>query len=190
MSDIAQDTRETLERHEQLHESGDPHGRRVALLIGVLAAALALCDMRERSSQNAYLAHHIGASDEFAFYQARQTRALVLTQSAAMVDTLPASPESAKAAAAARAEAARLTEDSSRGNGQKQIQARAAAETAQRDKALHLYEWFEFVTSGLQIAIVLASVSVVTRLRVVAFISAGLGAAAVAFALALVAGAL
>jgi hypothetical protein len=189
MVDIAHETHETLERHEHLaHGETDHHGRRTALLIGILAAALALCDMGERSSQNAYLAHHIGASNEYAFYQARQTRALVLSQSAVMLDALPASPEVAKAAAAARAEAARLTEDSDRGNGQRQIQARATAESAARDIALHRYEWYEIVTSGLQIAIVLASVSVVTRLRAIAYLSAGLGLAAVALAIAVVTG--
>ena len=166
MSELVQDTQETLERHEHLaHGAPDHHGRRIALLIGVLAAVLAVCDMSERSSQNAYLAHHVGASDEYAFYQARQTRALVLNQSAVLLDALPPTPQTAKAAQTARAEANRLIEDSDRGNGQKQILARAVAETKARDLALHRYEWFEIVTSALQIAIVLASVSVITRIQ-------------------------
>ncbi|WP_158742386.1 DUF4337 family protein [Acidisphaera sp. L21] len=181
MSDIAQ---ETLERHEHLkHHPEDSHGKRAALIIGVLAATLAICEMAERSSQNSYLAHHIGASNEYAFYQARQNRSLVLNQTATILNALPSpTPESQKIATAADAEAKRLIEDSDRGNGAKQIQARAAAETAQRDHALHRYEWFEIVTSGLQIAIVLASVSVVTGLASVLLLGAGLGVAAAALA--------
>ena len=53
-------------------------------------------------------------------------------------------------------------------------------ETEARDKSLHRYEWFEMVTSGLQIAIVLASVSVVTQLASVLLLSVGVGAVAAA----------
>jgi hypothetical protein len=184
MSELVQDTRETLERHEHLaHGAPEHHGRRIALLIGVLAAVLAVCDMSERSAQNSYLAHHVSASDEYAFYQARQTRALVLNQSAVILEALPPTPQTLKAAQAARLEATRLMEDSDRGNGQRQILARAAAQTKTRDQALDRYEWFEIVTSALQIAIVLASVSVVTRIRVIAFAGAGLGLVAAGLAL-------
>jgi Domain of unknown function (DUF4337) len=189
MSDLVQNTRETLERHEHLaHETHDSHGRRIALLIGVLAATLAVCDMSERTAQNAYLAYHIAASDQYAFLQARETRALVLNQSATLLDALPATPQTATAAQAARTEALRLTADSDRGNGLHQIQARATAETKARDAALDRYEWFEIVTSALQIAIVLASVSVVTRIRSIAFLGGGLGLAAAGLALLVVAG--
>ena len=179
---------ETLEQHHHLQENPeDSNARRAALLVGVLAAVLAVSEMAERSSQNAYLAHHIGASNEYAFYQARQTRALVLQQSAALMAVLPPTPETTKAAAAATAEAKRLTEDSDRGNGGNQIQARAAAETKARDESLHRYEWYEIATSALQIAIVLASVSIVTRLPAVTWVGAGIGVLAAALA-ALVAG--
>jgi hypothetical protein len=190
MSDLAQDTQDTLERHEHLaHGPSDPHGRRIALLIGILAAVLAVCDMTERSAQNAYLAHHIAASDQYAFLQARETRALVLNQSATLLDALPATPQTATAAQAARTEAKRLTADSDRGNGINQIQARATAETKARDAALDRYDWFEIVTSALQIAIVLASVSVVTRIRSIAVLGAGLGLLAAGLALGVVMGA-
>ena len=180
MSDLAQDT---LEQHEHLHHNPeDSHARRAALLIGVLAAVLAVSEMAERSSQNAYLAHHIGASNEYAFYQSRQTRALVLSQSAVVMRALPATPETQKAAADAEVEAKRLTDDSDRGNGSRQIQARADAEAKARDTALHRYEWYEVVTSALQIAIVLVSVSVVTRLVRLVLAGAGIGVVAAGLA--------
>ena len=181
MSELAT---ETLERHHHLeHNPDNRHGKRAALVIGVLAAILALCEMVERNSQNAYLAHHIGASNEYAFYQARQNRALILGQTATMLNATAPTPENQKIAAAAEAEAKRLTDDSDRGNGAKQIQARAAAETEARDRALHRYELFEIVTSALQIAIVLASVSVVTQIASVLFLGIGIGALASIMAL-------
>ncbi len=181
---------ESLERHEHLREAPeDRHGRRAALLIGILAAILALCEMAERSAQNAYLAHHITVSDDFAFYQARQARALTLNQTAMLLQVLgPPSPEVQTAVTDAQAEAHRLTDDSERGNGLKQIQARSEAEGKLRDRALHQYEWLEIVTSALQIAIVLASVSVVTRLPRVAYLGAGVGAVAAGLALLVVTG--
>ncbi len=186
MSEMAQ---ETFEQHEHLqHHPDDDHARRAALVIGVLAATLAVCEMAERSSQNAYLAHHIGASNEFAFYQARQTRALMLNEMAQVMAALPPTPATQKASADAASEAKRLTEDSDRGNGANQIQARAAAESAAREHALHRYEWFEYATSGLQIAIVLASVSVVTRVTRVMYVGAGLGVLAAALAVLVAAG--
>ena len=176
MSEIAH---ETLERHEHLkHNPNDGHGKRAALVIGILACTLALCEVAERSSQNGYLSHNIGASNEFAFYQARQNRALILTQTATIMGALPATPETQKTIASAEAEAKRLLEDSDRGNGAKQILARANAETHERDHDLHKYEWYEIVTSTLQIAIVLASVSVVTQLASVLFVGIGIGAVA------------
>ena len=182
MSELAQ---ETLEQHHHLAEHPeDGHAKRAALVIGILAATLAVCDLTERSSQNAYLAHYIGSSNEYAFYQSRQNRALVLTQTATILGALPPTPETAAAAASAKAEAARLTEDSDRGNGSKQIVARATAEGEARDAALHRYEWFEIVTSALQIAIVLASVSVVTKLPRVMWAGAAIGIGAAALAVA------
>ena len=189
MSDLAQ---ETFEQHQHLHHNPeDTNARRAALVIGVLAAVLAVSEMAERSSQNAYLAHHIGASNEYAFYQARQTRAMTLTQTAAILDALPDAPGSTdpkQAAAGARAEADRLTADSERGNGAKQILARAEAETRARDAALHRYEWYEIVTSALQIAIVLASASVVTRIAPITWLGGGLGVVAAALAALVAAG--
>ncbi len=190
MSDLAQ---ETFEQHEHLHHNPqDGNARRAALVIGVLAAVLAVAEMAERSSQNAYLAHYIGASNEYAFYQARQTRAMNLTQTASILDALPDAAGAAdpKAAAkAARAESERLIADSDRGNGATQILARATAETQVRDAALHRYEWFEIVTSALQIAIVLASASVVTRIGAITWLGGGLGLLAAGLAALVAAGA-
>jgi hypothetical protein len=176
--DIATDA---LERQKE--EPRDFHSRLAALLIGILAAVLALSEMAERSSQNAYLARNIAVANEYAFYQARQSRALILNQTATLLQALPPTPETAKQITGAQAEAKRITEDSERGNGLKQIQARAEAGTQARDIALHKYEWYEIVTSALQIAIVLASVSVVIEWKMVAYVGAALGAAAGVLAL-------
>jgi hypothetical protein len=106
----------------------------------------------------------------------------VLSQSAVILSALPPTPETQKAAADALAESKRLTEDSARGNGSQQIQARADAEARAREVSLHRYEWYELVTSALQIAIVLSSVSVVTRIARLTWLGAGIGLLAGALA--------
>ncbi len=188
MSDVKQ---EMLEPHRQLEEHGESgHSKVAALVIGVLAATLAVCEVAERGAQIGYLAHYIGGSNEYAFYQARQNRALVLTQTAEVLRALPPTPATAKTIADATAEAARLTEDSERGNGGKQIMARATAENAARDSALHRYEWYELLTSAIEIAIVLGSVSVITKLPQVLWLAGAIGATSAALAVAVAGGAL
>ncbi len=159
-------------------------------MIGVLAATLAVCQVAERGAQIGYLAHYIGGSNEYAFYQSRQNRALVLTQTAEVLRALPSTPATQQTIATATAEAARLTEDSERGNGAKQIVARAEAENALRDKALHRYEWYELVTSAIEIAIVLGSASVITKLQPVLWLAGAIGAGAAGVAAGVAAGAL
>ena len=59
------------------------------MLIAVLAAALALAEMGEKGAQNAYLTHHIAASDDYAFYQAKNVRATVWAAEAGILANLP-----------------------------------------------------------------------------------------------------
>ena len=184
MSDIEL-ARDHLERHDHLvHHPDDHHARRTSVLIGILAAGLALADMSGRSAQNSYLSHHITASDDYAFFQARETRMRIAEQTAVLLQASPNAADAGvqKAIAEAQAEAKRVSEDSDHGNGLRQLQAKADAETKLRGEALERYELFERVTSGLQIAIVLASVSVVTKIRTLVWIALALGAAAAAYA--------
>jgi hypothetical protein len=77
-------------------------------------------------------------------------------------------------AAEARAQAKRMDDDE-KTLGRKQLLARAEHSQALRDHEFHRYHLFELVVSGLQIAIVLASVSVVTRVNALALGAGVLG---------------
>ena len=68
MSETIEQAKESIA--EAHHAHGDTSARRIAILIAVLAAALALADMGEKGAQNAYLTHHIAVTDDWAFYQA------------------------------------------------------------------------------------------------------------------------
>jgi hypothetical protein len=82
-----------------------------------------------------------------------------------------------------RTEATRLDDDE-KTQGRKQLMEMARASEAERGHAFHRFHLFESVTGGLEIAIVLASVSIVTRTRTLAIIAAILGGAASLFGLA------
>jgi len=174
--------------HHAYEQHGDGRARHVAILISVLAAALALAEIGEKRSQNAYLTHHIAASDEWAFYQAKTLRSALY---ALHVEALESQPNAAEAAVrqrveAARAEMARLDDDAAT-QGRKQLMAAARKEEQERDHDGHRYHKFELVVGALQIGIVLASVSVVTRMRTLALTAAALGGVASVYGL-LVAG--
>jgi hypothetical protein len=184
-SEIAQENLESVHHH-----GADRSARRIAVLIAALAAMLALCEMGEKAAQNAYLTHHIQISDTWAFFQAKNIRATTLRGLADIMDSLPNAGDAAvkQRAAAARATADRLDDDPKAGDGRKQLTAKATAEEQLREAAFHRYHMFEFTVGALQIAIVLASVSVVTRVLWLAFGAAAIGGAAGLFGLATIAG--
>lgn len=172
--------------HEiQGHHHGDPPGdtgaRQVAVLISILAAALALAQMGEKSAQNAYLGHHIAVSDDWAFYQAKNLRSVVRGVEADLLQSLPNATDPAVQSRIgdARTYAARMRDDP-KGEGMKQLAAQARREEQAREVSFHRYHTFELVVGALEIAIVLASVSVVTRVRALAVGAAVIGMVAAA----------
>ena len=182
MSDNIDRAREGI---EQAHHAGATHGdhmaRMVAVMIAVLAALLAIGEMGEKMSQNAYLTHHISLSDDYNFYQAKKMRATMLTVGADILAGLPgtaADPQAAARIAAMKRQIGKLESDPAGGEGQKQLLAKARVQAELRDRELHRYHLFEVVVGALQIAIVLASVSVVTRMRNLALGAGAIGAAA------------
>lgn len=162
---------ETIERaKETIHEAH--HARWIAVLIAVLAAALALADLGEKQSQNSYLTHHIAVSDTWAFYQAKNIRATMLAAEATLLGRLGDAAVVRPDIARARDNEARMRDEPD-GDGMKQLAERARRAEAARDEAFHRYHEYELVVGALQIAIVLASVSVVTRVLALA-VGAGL----------------
>lgn len=182
---------EALERahHIQGHEEeahNDSAARRVAVLVSVLAAALAIAQMAEKSSQNAYLTHHIAVSDDWAFYQAKSVRSVMRSTEAAVLASLPnsADPVVQTRIKDARAYAVRMQDDP-KGGGMKQLAEQARQEEHAREVAFHRYHGLELAVGGLEIAIVLASVSVVTRINALAIGGGVLGVIAAASGLAI-----
>ena len=156
---------ETMHGHGESH--GDPWARGVAVMVSILAASLALAEIGGKSAQNAYLTHHIAVSDDWAFYQAKNGRATIRLVEASMLESLPnaADPATQARIKDAKEYAARMRDDPKAGDGMKQISEKAKASEHARDEAFHQYHGYELTVGGLEIGIVLASVSVVTAMR-------------------------
>ncbi len=166
MSDDLERAQKGMEDAHEAHVAhGDTGARNVAILISILAAGLAIAEMQEKSAQNRYMAAHIQVSDDFAFYQAKTVRMNLYALHAETLAALPdaADPSVRKQIDAAQAAARRL--DTEPNTGRRDILAQSEAHKTERERYAHRYELFEIVVGALQIAIVLASVSVVTRMR-------------------------
>jgi len=62
---------------QHAHHLGDGRARKTAVLIAVLAAALAVADLAEKSARNEFLTRHVVLSDDWSFYQAKNAGATI-----------------------------------------------------------------------------------------------------------------
>ena len=179
MSESAEHAHEAIEKHAS---HSDPWARRVAMLVSMLAATLALSQIGGKMSQNAYQTHHVALSNEWAFYQAKNLRAVVRTSEADLLASLPNAQDPAVLARIKDANEYidRMRDDPKGGEGMKQLAVRARGLEVERDEAEHRYHNYEYAVGALEIAIVLASVSVITGMRALTFAAAAIGAGAAA----------
>ncbi len=190
MSETIEQAREGIERahHAHAHE-GDESARWIAVLVAVLAALLAISDLGEKSSTTTYLTRHIALSDDYAYYQEKHVRLTTMQSEEAVLLSLPnaADPAIQNRVRQSHEEQARLQDSpGSQGaasQGMKQLMEKATQDKEVRDHAAHLAHQLETVVGGLQLAIVLASVSVVTRVRALAWGGAVLGLAGTVYGL-------
>ena len=184
MSETVEQAREGIEHAHHAHAEGDHSARWIAVLVAVLAAALAISELGEKSWMTEFLTRHIALSDDYAYYQEKHVRLTTMQAEEATLLSLPdaASPAVQERVKASREEQARLQDNPKTGQGMKQLQEQADREKERRDHAAHLAHHLEISVGGLQIAIVLASVAVVTRVRALAWAGGALGAAMAAYA--------
>lgn len=186
MSESIEHAREGIERAREAHEHGpDRAARWVAVLVALLAAALALADVGEKASQTAFLMNHISMSDDYSYYQAKNLRVSTLEGTIGILESLPdaATPAVRARIQAARMEQATLRDNQAAGNGMKQLRATAARHHAAAEVALHREHGFSGAAGALQIAILIASVSIVTAVRGLRWGATAIGFAAIIFGL-------
>jgi hypothetical protein len=185
MVDPVDTAQEQIESAHEAHGEKDNWARWMAVAVSCLAASLALADLGAKSSQTAYLTHNITASDTWNAYQAKNLRANLFDAEVALLLSLPNATDPAiqERIKTARSEEARMHDEPASGDGMKQLQATAHEQERDREMAFHAYHGFEYTSSALEISIVLASVSVVTRVRALGVAASGIGLAAIGYGL-------
>ena len=166
------------------HGHVDSHGggnKGIALLISVLALVLAFSETLGKSAQTAALAYNIEASNLWAFFQAKTIRQTVLRTAAEELETASSSDLSKKQVAKWRETAQRYQSEPETNEGRDQLAARAKAAEKKRDISMAAYHHYELASAAVQIAIVLASASIIAEIIALAWIGGALGVIGIIF---------
>jgi hypothetical protein len=178
---------EALEVHEKVeHAAGGAHGgghgapnREVGLLIAALAAALALAEAAGGGAQTEALDRNVEASNLWAFYQAKTIRMTIVRTAAEAARLRPGAADPASGPGeqldAWERTAARYESEPGTGEGREELAARAGTAEAARARALAAYHLYEYGSAAFQLAIVLASATVITGVAALALAAGGLG---------------
>ena len=165
------------------HGHVDHHGgnKGIALLISILALVLAFSETLGKGAQTAALAMNIEASNLWAFFQAKTIRQTILRTAADQTAVSPSSGNSQKQIEAWKKTAERYQSEPETGEGREQLAARAKQAEKKRDHAMAAYHHYELASAAVQIAIVLASASIITTMPALVWLAVVLGAVGVAF---------
>jgi Domain of unknown function (DUF4337) len=178
---------ESMEQAEHAeHAAGS--NRKIALLIAVIALFLSLSETLGKGAQTESISKNVEASNLWAFFQAKSIRRTTVQTAAEGLKITSAllSDEALKAAAAKQLEdwqktAARYRSEPETGEGSEQLAARAKHAEEERDLAAAKYHHFELASAAFQIAIVLASATIITGILALASVSGVLALAGIAF---------
>lgn len=169
---------------EQLSGSKEAYNKWVGVYIGVLAVLLAICNVGGANATKDAMQSNIGASDTWAFFQAKNIRrnstTLAANELELMLAAQPTIPEEVKRRFEEkikeyRAEAQRLTTDPAKKEGLDELFTKAKGLEVARDVALAKDPYFDWSQAFLQIAIVLASVHLIIGNVWLLLLSGGLG---------------
>ena len=164
------------------HGQADHGGNKgVALLISVLALVLAFSETLGKSAQTEAMSYNIQASNLWAFFQAKTIRQTTLRTAADQLGVTADSEKSKKQIEAWKKTAERYEDEPETREGRKQLAERAKNAERKRDKAFAAYHHFEMSSAAVQIAIVLASASIITSIPALFWTAGALGAVGIAF---------
>ena len=172
------------------HLPSDPSHRKVALLIAVLALILSFAETLAKGAQTTALSSNVATANLWAFFQAKSIRMTVVRTAAeaAEIDLLQAASDQVREALQKRVAdwektATRYDSEPETQEGRKELMARAKLTEAKRDRALAAYHHYEVASAAVQIAIVLASASIITGVTVLTWLGGALGIVGIVFSL-------
>ena len=168
---------ESMEQADHAKEAAGENVK-IALLIAVIALCLALSETLGKGAQTESISKNVESSNLWAFFQAKSIRRTVL-QTAAEQTKLglgSAGDDTAKATVQKQIDdwqkaAARYRSEPETGEGTEQLSERAKLAEEERDLSTAKYHHFELASAAFQIAIVLASATIITGMLALAWIS-------------------
>ena len=160
---------------EEIHERGETaFGRRAALTTAIYAIVLSIAALGGNNTVKEMLLAQQQSSDQWAFYQAKVIREHQYRGQKMILETQLAEPSTLKGAERAKVEAlaAKFAEEEKRYNAEKKdIEKDAKKLEAVRDLSATRDPYFDLAEVFLQIAIVMSSVSILSRSRPVFYFS-------------------
>ena len=183
--------------HGAGHDVTDPTSKRIAIFITVIGLFLAVVETMAKGAQTNSIASNVQASNLWSFYQAKTIRQTTLKTAAEQMEIDvalakdPAVKERlTKRVADWKADIERYQSEPKQnanhedvGEGRKELSARAIKAEAKRDVYTDQYHCFEIGSAALQIAIVMASVYLLTHIIYLLWMASGLVGIGILFAL-------
>ena len=179
-----------MDEKEQLdtaHEAAEHGDAKVAMLVTLLAALLAVTEMSGKGAQTEALVANVTSNDLWSYYQAKSTRGTFVSTLADVLEDAKvglgaeAQAPIEKRVAALRDKAAHYESDPASHDGRKEIEERAHETERERDAALAKYHTMEYAAAFLQLAIVLCSISIILKQRLLIVAGGLLGIAGLVF---------
>jgi hypothetical protein len=169
---------------EALEDAVESKDKKVALVIAILALFLALAEAGGKNAQHLSTEQNIEASDLFNFYQAKKIRQSIVQGDLESLQAIRVGQVDPKVGEAMDKQIESWKSvvekfDNDAKNPQDsldKIQERAKQAQEGRELANHRLEHYELASGLIQIAIVLASASIITGIAVLMWLSVGLGA--------------
>jgi hypothetical protein len=176
--------------HAEHAEHASSENKKIALLIAVIALCLALSETLGKGAQTESIGKNVEAANLWSFFQAKTIRrTAVQTAAEGLKITAPSLTDDAQKAAALKQvedwqkTAARYRSEPETNEGTEQLAERAKHAEGERDTALAKYHHFEMASAAFQIAIVLASATIITGMIALAWISGALAIGGIVFTL-------
>lgn len=173
-------------RRQVTDDNRKDRDRLIGVYIGVLAVLLAICGMGGGNAAKEATLKNIEAANTWSFFQAKNLRRQVLRTQAEEYELWlvkePQMPDAAKSAISAKIAATKqqtdaLTSDEKSGEGLDQLWIKGKALEAARDVAMAKDPYFDYGQALLQIAIVLASVALISSGNLLLVVSGLVGIA-------------
>ena len=154
----------------ELPEAKDPFEKRVAISIAIFAVALSYISMKGDNAKTDAIINTNESSNQYAFYQAKSLKEHMAENEADTLKYLATSPEAARRRDELLAEATRYKKE------KEDIKKAAENYRAAANKGGDMNDRCDFAGLFLQIAIVIASVAILSRQHLLWFASLGLAA--------------